>query len=115
MVFNSYIPQEQASSTLREKLTQLGFIPIDSWQEFEQYCRCDNPTCLDLVKTPDKHESKPHQERNLVTLFRNIHNRYIGSGESSGIRVSYVDLVFIGSDSIYREVLSEIPPLNLHD
>jgi hypothetical protein len=115
MVFDSYIPQEQNSKSIKQKVTKLGFVPIDVGDGFEQYCKCDNPTCLELSKDSSKHESKPHQERNLLTFFRNIYNKYIGYGKSSGIRVSYVDLIFDGKDVVHKQVLSELPPLKLDE
>ena len=134
MVFHSYTPQQQDPSILNRNLEQLGYVGIDIGDGFEQYCKCNHRRCVDLFTNLKKElskgklttikeaimrkkdEYKPPEKiepdnRSLVTLFRNRRHTPIGNGGTSGLSLNYIDLVFVGSQERYQEVLTNLPEL----
>ena len=134
MVFHSYTPQQQDPAVLREKMGQLGYVGVDSGGDYEQYCKCNHRQCVDLFANLKKElgkgtltlikealvgkkdEYKPPEKiepdnRSLLTFFRNGHHIPIGNGGRSGLSLTYIDLVFVGSQERYQEILTNLPEL----
>jgi len=134
MVFQSYVPQNQDPNVLREKITQLGYVGVDSGEDYEQYCKCNHRQCVELFANLKKElskstltlikealirkdtEYKPPErivpdDRSLVTLFREGFHKPIGIDGRSGLSFNYIQLMFVGNKERYQEVLTNLPEL----